>query len=243
MTQFSTQNETSRLTALQRYAVLDTAAEAIFDQFAALGAQLLEAPIGIVGMIDRERHWFKAAHGTQLKSNPRRDSFCTYTVQSDQVFTVGDASSDPRFANNPAVTGPTQIRSYAGAPLVTSDGSSIGTLCIFDTRVRDFSIAECETLARMAGLVMRELEARLQRLTAQEESVQAGETAAQPEPESRERALERAVGTETEGLGTPAAVDVVPQPVVGLGISEDAGCGHHILLHAYHPREGLIPAR
>jgi GAF domain len=196
MTGFSTHNESSRLAALQRYAVLDTAAEAIFDQFAALGAQLLEAPIGIVGMIDQDRHWFKAAHGTQMKSNSRQNSFCTYTVQSDQVFTVGDATRDQRFANNPAVTGATHIRSYAGAPLVTADGLSIGTLCIFDTRPRDFSATECETLTQMAALVMRELEARLERLNAQ-----AGETVP---AESRLQALERAV----EGIGTQLGLRV-----------------------------------
>jgi hypothetical protein len=192
MSEFASQYETSRLTALARYAVLDTEREAIFDQFAAMTAQLLEAPISIVGMIDQTRHWFKAAHGTNSLSNSRQNSFCTYTVQSDQVFTVEDALNDPRFATNPDVTGTAHLRAYAGAPLLTSDGLSIGTLCIFDTSTRVFSDAERDTLTRLAALVMHELEDRLTRINAGTDT-----------PETREQALDRAINSIGERLGLP----------------------------------------
>lgn len=182
-------HETSRLAALERYGVLDTEREAIFDHYAALTAQLLEAPISIVGLIDRDRHWFKAAHGTPLRSNSRANSFCTYTVQSDQVFTVEDATLDLRFAKNPVVTAETHIRAYAGAPLVTQDGSSIGTLCIFDIASRTFSDAERDTLTRLASLVMQELEDRIARVDAGHKT------------DSREVALNRAAATVGERLG------------------------------------------
>jgi hypothetical protein len=182
--------ETSRLAALERYAVLDTDPEAIFDQYAAMTAQLLEAPISIVDMIDQNRHWFKATHGTNTRSNSRANSFCTYTVQSNQVFTVEDTTKDLRFATNPDVTSGAQLRAYAGAPLVTPEGLSIGTLCIFDTTPREFSNDERDTLTRLAGMVMRELENRLERLNA-------GNTS----PESREAALDRAATGIGERLG------------------------------------------
>ena len=190
MSVVSAQYERSRLAALERYAVLDTDHEAIFDQFAALSAQLLVAPISIVGMIDQNRHWFKAAHGTRTHSNSRQNSFCTYTVQSDQVFTVEDASKDARFALNPDVTGRAHLRAYAGAPLVTANGLSIGTLCIFDTSPRAFTVDERDTLTRLAAMVMRELEDRLERLQNTITS-----------PESREAALDRATASIGEQLG------------------------------------------
>jgi GAF domain-containing protein len=192
MSEFASQYETSRLTALERYAVLDTEREAIFDQFAAMTAQLLEAPISIVGMIDQTRHWFKAAHGTNTRSNLRENSFCTYTVQSDQVFTVENALADRRFATNPDVTGAAHLRAYAGAPLLTPDGLSIGTLCIFDTSTRVFSDAERDTLTRLAALVMHELEDRLARINAGTDT-----------PETREQALDRAIKSIGERLGLP----------------------------------------
>jgi hypothetical protein len=186
----SAQYEGSRLTALERYAVLDTDHEAIFDQYAAMTAQLLEAPISIVGMIDQDRHWFKAVYGTNTHSNTRDHSFCTYTVQSDRVFTVENALNDSRFATNPDVIGEAHLRAYAGAPLVTPDGLSIGTLCIFDPSPRVFSASELETLTRLAGLVMRELEERLARINA-----------GNNEAESRELALDRASKDIGERLG------------------------------------------
>jgi hypothetical protein len=192
MSEFASQYETSRLAALTRYAVLDTEREAIFDQFAAMTAQLLEAPISIVGMIDQTRHWFKAAHGTNSLSNSRENSFCTYTVQSDQVFTVENALNDPRFATNPDVTGAAHLRAYVGAPLLTPDGLSIGTLCIFDTSARVFSDVERDTLIRLAAMVMKELEDRLAR-------IEAGTDA----PEPREQALDRAMKSIGERLGLP----------------------------------------
>jgi GAF domain len=184
--------ETSRLAALSRYAVLDTEREAIFDQFAAMTAQLLEAPISIVGMIDQTRHWFKAAYGTNTGSNSRQNSFCTYTVQSDRIFTVENALNDPRFATNPDVIGAAHLRAYAGAPLLTPDGLSIGTLCIFDTSARVFSDSERDTLIRLAGMVMQELEDRLARIDAKTDT-----------PETREQALDRCMKSIGERLGLP----------------------------------------
>jgi hypothetical protein len=191
MSVISATYETSRLMALERHAILDTQTEAIFDHYAAMTAQLLEAPISIVGMIDQDRHWFKAAHGTPMRSNSRANSFCTYTVQSDRVFTVEDATLDLRFAINPVVTGETHIRAYAGAPLVTHDGLSIGTLCIFDTQTRVFSDRERDTLTRLAAMVMHELENRLERLQINGAA------------ESREVALDRAASSIGQRLGLP----------------------------------------
>jgi GAF domain len=206
MSELASQYETSRLAALERYAVLDTEREAIFDQFAVMTAQLLEVPISIVGMIDQNRHWFKAAHGTNSLSNSRQNSFCTYTVQSDQVFTVEDALNDPRFASNPDVTGAAHLRAYAGAPLLTSDGLSIGTLCIFDTLTRIFTEAERDTLTRLATLVMHELEDRLARINARTNTL-----------ETREQALDRAMRSIGERLGLPVLKLYGSRQPLGLG--------------------------
>jgi GAF domain len=210
MSEFASQVETSRLAALARYAVLDTEREAIFDQYAAMTAQLLEAPISIVGMIDQTRHWFKAAHGTNNVSNSRENSFCTYTVQSDRVFTVENALNDARFAKNPVVAGEAHIRAYAGAPLVTRDGLSIGTLCIFDTSPREFSAVELEMLAHLANLVMHELEVRLAR-------IDVGTNTLEP----RIQALDRAMTCIGERLGLPVLKLYGSRPPLELGALQD----------------------
>ena len=153
--------EAWRLAALEQHAELDTPSEPSFDRIAQLAALVLDAPIAVIGFLTASRHWFKAAFGTVKRENSRAESFCTYTIEQAGVFEVTDARLDPRFAELRVVTD-ADIRSYAGVPLVTSDGERIGTLCIFDTRVRlPLEPIEKAVLLELAGLTMQLLEARI----------------------------------------------------------------------------------
>lgn len=153
--------EASRLLALEQYAVLDTPSEPSFDRIAQLTALVLDAPIAVIGFLDGSRHWFKAAFGTDQRQNHRAQSFCTHTIEQAGIFEVADARLDSRF-NELQVLRDAGIRSYAGAPLATVDGERIGTLCIFDTRVRlPLEPTEKALLLELASLTMQRLEARI----------------------------------------------------------------------------------
>ena len=153
--------EAARLRALEQYAMLDTPCEPNFDRMAQLTALVLDAPIAVIGFLDSSRHWFKAAFGTYERENSRAESFCTHTIEQAGILEVADARLDSRFATLRVVTD-AGIRSYAGVPLVTDDGERIGTLCIFDTRVRlPLEPIEKALLLELAGLTMRLLEARI----------------------------------------------------------------------------------
>ena len=153
--------EDTRLRALEQYAVLDTPCEPNFDAIAQLTALVLDAPIAVIGFLDISRHWFKAAFGTYERENSRAESFCTHTIEQAGILEVADARLDSRFATLRVVTD-AGIRSYAGVPLVTDDGERIGTLCIFDTRVRlPLEPIEKALLLELAGLTMQLLEARI----------------------------------------------------------------------------------
>lgn len=89
-------------------------------------------------MIDSDRQWFKARIGFLMQKTPREQSLCAHAFQRpDEVMVVTDAIQDPRFANNPLVTGEPFIRFCAGALLVMSWGHAIGTVCAIDTVVRE----------------------------------------------------------------------------------------------------------
>jgi GAF domain-containing protein len=151
-----------RVKRLHDYNVLDTPPELDFDELTHLVAQVCDVPTAIISFVDQDRQWFKARVGTELQETARAISFCTHTVKlaEDQLFVINDTHADPRFADNPLVTGPEQIRFYAGAPIVTRDGYAIGALCAIDHKPRTLAEPEMEALRALARHVMNDLEMR-----------------------------------------------------------------------------------
>tara|TARA_R110002072_G_scaffold30957_15_gene96042 strand:- start:273 stop:797 length:525 start_codon:yes stop_codon:yes gene_type:complete len=122
-----------RVAALRAFKVLDTPKEPSFDALTRLAARLFNVSIALVSLVDEDRQWFKSAHGLDAPETPRNQAFCTYAIMETEPMVVLDATQHERFRANPLVTGEPGIRFYAGAPLVTEDGFSLGTFCIIDT--------------------------------------------------------------------------------------------------------------
>ena len=99
-------------------------------------AEICDAPVALVTAVDEERQHFIARRGTELDGTDRSISFCNHALDGGGVLEVPDAVRDPRFADNPLVTGDAHIRFYAGAPMVTPDGLVLGTVCVLDTEPR-----------------------------------------------------------------------------------------------------------
>jgi len=154
------EEELKRLEDLDWYDVLDTPPEEAFDRITRTAKFALDVPMALVSLVDRDRQWFKSRQGLAAPETPREISFCTHAIQRGDVFVVADSWIDPRFRDNPLVTGMPFIRAYAGQPLTTPRGFRIGTLCVLDTAPRRFSPAQLSTLADLACLVTDELELR-----------------------------------------------------------------------------------
>jgi PAS domain S-box-containing protein len=151
-------HEELRLAALHDLCILDTPQDPAFDDLTCLTAQLLDAPIALVSLVDRERQWFKSAYGLPVRETPRDVSFCAYAVYDRALLVVEDATRDDRFADNALVTGEPFIRFYAGAPLFSDDGFALGTLCVIDRTPRALGQRELSVLqglARQAELLLR----------------------------------------------------------------------------------------
>ena len=111
--------EKRRQTVLDSYGIMDTPDERPYEDMTRLAAYICEAPSAMISFLDRERIWMKATYGVPDREAPRAISFCTHAVRTpDQVMLVRDARRDPRFAENPLVTGGPKIRLYAGAPIL-----------------------------------------------------------------------------------------------------------------------------
>ncbi|MBC7633161.1 SpoIIE family protein phosphatase, partial [Aeromicrobium sp.] len=150
--------EQARRRGLDVLQVLDTPPEERFDRFTRLAQTAFDVPISTVTLIDRDRAYFKSCVGFDIVEVPRESTFCARTVLIDEPMIVNDARLDPRFQHLPVVTGEPSIRFYAGFPLHDSQGTAIGTFCLFDTRTRTLSKHELDLMAELSGWVEAELQ-------------------------------------------------------------------------------------
>ena len=132
-------NEPSRLAALLAFELLDTPAEAMFDNITTLAAQICNTPIALISLVDAERQWFKSRVGLGASETPRELAFCAHAINRDELFEIENALLDPRFSDNPLVTSDPDIRFYAGMPLSDVHGHNLGTLCVIDRQPRQLN--------------------------------------------------------------------------------------------------------
>ncbi|MEW6370084.1 MAG: PAS domain S-box protein [Pseudomonadota bacterium] len=153
-------DEARRQALLDSLGLLDTAPEPVFDQITRLASRLLGFPITLFTLIDRDRQWFKSRVGLPLAETPRTQSFCAHALLQSDPMVVPDASVDERFRDNPFVTGPAQVRFYAGVPIRSLEGLPLGTLCAVDTRPRTLGADQLLTLIELAEVIAREVHYR-----------------------------------------------------------------------------------
>jgi diguanylate cyclase (GGDEF)-like protein len=153
-------NEIQRLRDLERQGVLDHPGDEHFDRLVTLTASVLDAPIALISLVDRDRQWFLARHGLEIRETPRPMAFCAHAIAGDETLVVPDASQDSRFNTNPLVIDDPKIRFYAGTPLQSREGHNLGTLCVIDHQPRQLEPRQVTLLEELAQLVLRELELR-----------------------------------------------------------------------------------
>ena len=156
MTESASSREAARLAALKSLDILDTAPEPGFDDVVALARTITGADVGLVSLIDAERQWFKARSGIDVAETPRSVAFCDVTIRHTGTLVVLDATRDPRFADNPLVTGPPFIRFYAGTPIRTVEGHALGTVCVLGPTHRETfeQVSALEALARQTAALI-----------------------------------------------------------------------------------------
>jgi len=150
-------NEVERLNALCQLNILDTEPEERFNRITRLAKEHFKVSIALVSLVDSERQWFKSKQGLDASETPRDISFCGHAILGKEIFCITDTLKDERFVDNPLVTGPPNIRFYAGAPLFEARGFAVGTLCVIDPAPRDWSEDDAKMLRDLADCVQQEL--------------------------------------------------------------------------------------
>ncbi len=190
-------NEAARLARLRGLGILDTLPQKAYDDISALAMAICKTPMAYIGFIDADREWLKARNGLDVVEAPRDITLCAHAIlEPDRVMVVEDTLQDPRFADNPLVTGDLGLRFYAGAPIITADGMAVGTVCVIDRTSRRLDPVQIDALQRLSGLVSTLLE---HERTRQDE--------AQAEAASAHLRNEQLVAMITAGLDAQAYID------------------------------------
>lgn len=153
-------DDAERLAVLAGYGILDTEPEQGFDDIVLLASQICEAPTALVSLVARDRQWFKARIGFNPCETPLEQSVCAHALGADDVLVIPDLTRDPRTRENALVTGDPRLRFYAGAPLHTPEGVTLGALCVVDGAPRPQGLTERQRigLKALARQVMVQLE-------------------------------------------------------------------------------------
>ncbi|WP_446653372.1 ATP-binding protein [Blastomonas sp.] len=218
---FRNDDEAGRLASLRAYQLgPDDPDNGLYSDLVGLARALGGTETAFISIVEEQRQWFKAALGLGLAETPRSIAFCDHAIRSNEVMVVLDARADPRFADNPLVTGPPHIRFYAGAPIINGEGYALGTICLSDSRPRE-GFEGAEQLAALARQVAALLELRRQLIHQQ----LAADLAADQRDRLWDSSLDMMLITTAEGMlvaGNPAWEKAFgPVPADGKGHIRD----------------------
>ncbi len=155
-----TASEPQRLAAVRRTGLLDAAPQDALDRITRRASQHFGVPIALISLVDKDRQFFASRCGLDAKETPRDVSFCGHAIHAPgTTLVVEDAPSDPRFFDNPLVTGEPHVVFYAGRPLCDRGGNPLGSLCVIDHTPRSWDRVDDETLGELARWAELELHA------------------------------------------------------------------------------------
>lgn len=149
-------DESRRQATLDSLGLEQLPADPALDRITALAREIFSVPIALVSLVTNDKQWFKSRQGLMAPGTGRDISFCGHAIVEPGTMIVPDATSDPRFHDNPLVTGQPEIRFYAGEP-IAYEGQPLGTLCIIDTEPRTLEVKEQQQLRSLARWVESEI--------------------------------------------------------------------------------------
>jgi diguanylate cyclase (GGDEF)-like protein len=157
--------------ALEQTGLLDSPMEAHFDRFTRLAASLTGSPVAFFSVLDEHRQFFKSQLGmgepwATRRETPLSHSFCRHVVASGSPLVIEDARRHELVKNNPAIEA-LGVVSYAGFPVTTLDGYTLGALCVSTPTPRKLSEEHQALMQDLAVMLGTEVDMRREMQKAQ----------------------------------------------------------------------------
>ena len=160
-------NEKCRLDEVERLGVLkkDFSAESNYNALTQLATISTGTQIGLINILGsniqkcKMDFGFSADQSAIAQELPREISVCQYSLMMPkEPLIIEDLFLDERTKNFQKLEAYASLRFYAGSPLVTSKGYSIGTLCVLGTEPKKITHDQIEGLRILADLIIGSIE-------------------------------------------------------------------------------------
>ena len=152
------QKEQLRIRSVKKYLQNIAGTSSKLQDIVALASQITGVPVAFITLIDKDIQWINVKHGFEVDQMPRSTSFCTHTIEQDEVMVVPDAIIDSRFLNNPLVINPPSVKYYAGIALKSAEGQNVGTLCVMDIETHNLNNEQLNALKALSKQVTNIME-------------------------------------------------------------------------------------
>lgn len=155
-------NEHNCLENLEQYEILNAKTDLVFDKLVAMMVKMWNVPLGIINFIDNPAVWGTAEQLENSVAYTSKDrNICSIAIQKDRIVKFEELTKNPGLILNPIVLGEHGLNFFASAPIITSSGLHVGTLCIASDQWKDFNSVEQEKLEFIATMVTNEMNRRM----------------------------------------------------------------------------------
>lgn len=153
-----------RMKVLFELSLINAPEETIYNKLTVFASEAIGAPVSLVSMVASDYQYFKSQVGLadpwrSSRRTPLSHSFCQHVVKHNKPLIVSDARENDLVKRNLAIRD-LGVIGYLGIPLTLDDGKSLGSFCVIDTDVRDWTETEIEIMQELASVVTKEFDAR-----------------------------------------------------------------------------------
>lgn len=155
-----TKNENQRLEAVKRTGAMYLDQDELYDVYCYLAKEITGCPVSWTGLIDSENQYCLASDGfpeDSSKKIPRKQTFCQYALDKTEPLIIQNMKTDLTFKNHPLVKEGI-VKFYAAFPIVTSDGYTLGTLCVSSDKAVELTKNQIKSLKSLSRKMAYQLE-------------------------------------------------------------------------------------